>query len=69
MPNVLRMPRPAGSGRPNKGRKLISVWVAEAGIEHLDQLAKEFGVSRSDLIRDALKAGLPVVERQLKRGR
>jgi hypothetical protein len=65
--NVLRVPRPAGSGRPNKGRKLISLWVSEAGLEAVDKLAEQHGCTRSDVIRLALKHGLDQAARELKR--
>jgi metal-responsive CopG/Arc/MetJ family transcriptional regulator len=51
--------------RPKRNRRLISVYLAESGVEALDRLAEQYNVSRSDLIRDALKAGLPAVERKL----
>jgi metal-responsive CopG/Arc/MetJ family transcriptional regulator len=66
--NVLPVARPAGSGRPNKGRKLISVWIAETGIAELDRIANEQGCNRSDVLRLALKHGLANAERELRKG-
>jgi hypothetical protein len=65
MSNVLRVPRTEGSGRPNKGRKLVSVWLSEAGIAEADRIATETGVKRSDVLRLAFKHGIAAAEKEL----
>jgi len=67
MANVLRVPRPKGSGRPNQARKLISLYVSEAGLQAVDKVAEQYQCTRSDVIRLALKHGLDQAEAELKR--
>jgi metal-responsive CopG/Arc/MetJ family transcriptional regulator len=67
VPNVLRVPRPNGSGRPNKNRVLTSVWLSANGMAELDRIADQHNVKRSDVIRLALKHGLTLAEADLKR--
>jgi hypothetical protein len=64
--NVLRVPRTEGSGRPNKGRKLVSVWLSEAGLAEADRIAAETGATRSDVLRLAFKHGIAAAEKELR---
>lgn len=57
--NVLRMPR------PNRDRRSVTLYIARSGIEAVDRMAAKYGVTRSEVIRAALKAGLPLVGREL----
>lgn len=57
------MPRPEGSGRPSKNRRLISVFVSEAGIAAVKQAADKLGLSQAEVYRRAFAAGLPLVEK------
>lgn len=40
--------------RPGPRRPLISFRISESGLRHIDQLAKEAGVGRSEMIRTLL---------------
>lgn len=53
--------------RPNRNRKLVSVWLAESGLAELDRIAAETNVARSDVIRAAIKHGLKAAERELRK--
>lgn len=58
-PNALRVsPRPAGSGRPNKGRKLTSLYLDEWQIEAADTLAEAEQVNRSEMLRRLISEAL-----------
>ena len=54
--------------RPNRDRVTVTAYISRGGRDLLDELAERYGTTRSDLIREALKAGLPQVERALRRG-
>ena len=43
---------------PSSNRRILTVRVAQTGIEHLDRLASERGIDRSELIRRILNWGV-----------
>lgn len=53
--------------RPNRNRKVISLYVGESGLAAIDALAKRFQVTRSDVIRLAVKHGMKAAEKELAR--
>lgn len=52
-------------GRPNRDRRMISMYVGETDLAAVDALAEKHGLTRSDVLRAALKTGLPVAAKEL----
>ena len=52
--------------RPNRDRKLISVWLDRTGLAVIDDYARQADVTRSDMIRALLAEA--VAARQKTRG-
>jgi metal-responsive CopG/Arc/MetJ family transcriptional regulator len=48
--------------KPKQKREQVSVYVDEPDLRRVDAIAERTGASRNEVVREALKKGLPIVE-------
>lgn len=48
----------SGSGKKKKGRTKVNFWLDNSVVELIDQVAKSYGISRSDYLRLILRGNL-----------